>query len=128
MKIGYEQTDKKIEIEIYDLKFEIKNVEKLQEFEDVKDNDLDTIKKMIETMLGEGAVEKINKKRKEDGYEEINSSIALNILLGIYKVYSSEYIDGVLGSMEKMENRVNNINRNTRRNYNRGNRRRYDRY
>lgn len=128
MKIGYEQTDKKIEIEIYDLKFEIKNVEKLQEFEDVKDNDLDTIKKMIETMLGEGAVEKINKKRKEDGYEEINSSIALNILLGIYKVYSSEYIDGVLGSMEKMEDRVNNINRNTRRNYNRGNRRRYDRY
>ena len=128
MKIGYEQTDKKIEIEIYDLKFEIKNVEKLQEFEDVKDNDLDTIKKMIETMLGEGAVEKINKKRKEDGYEEINSSIALNILLGIYKVYSSEYIDEVLGSMEKMENRVNNINRNTRRNYNRGNRRRYDRY
>ena len=128
MKIGYEQTDKKIEIEIYDLKFEIKNVEKLQEFEDVKDNDLDTIKKMIETMLGEGAVEKINKKRKEDGYEEINSSIALNILLGIYKVYSSEYIDGVLGSMEQMEDRVNNINRNTRRNYNRGNRRRYDRY
>lgn len=128
MKIGYEQTDKKIEIEIYDLKFEIKNVEKLQEFEDVKDNDLDTIKKMIETMLGEGAVEKINKKRKEDGYDEINSSIALNILLGIYKVYSSEYIDGVLGSMEKMEDRVNNINRNTRRNYNRGNRRRYDRY
>ena len=32
MKLGYENTDKKIEIEIYGLKFEINNVEKMKEY------------------------------------------------------------------------------------------------
>ena len=40
MKLGYEDTDKKIEIEIYGLVFEIKNVDKLKEYENVEDNDL----------------------------------------------------------------------------------------
>lgn len=127
MRIGYENTDKKIEIEIYGLKFEIKNVDKIKEYENVEDNDLNGLEKMIESVLGKGSIEKINEQRKKDGYEEIDSSVALNLLIGIYQTYTSEYTENILQPFEKSINRINNFNRETRRYINRG-KRRYDRY
>ena len=70
MRIGYENTDKKIEIEIYGLKFEIKNVEKIKDYENIEDDDLNGLEKVIETLLGEGAINKLNEQRKKDGYEK----------------------------------------------------------
>jgi hypothetical protein len=127
MKLGYENTDKKIEIEIYGLKFEIKNVDKIKEYENVEDNDLNGLEKMIESVLGKGSIEKINEQRKKDGYEEIDSSVALNLLIGIYQTYTSEYTENILQPFEKSINRINNFNRETRRYNNRG-KRRYGRY
>lgn len=127
MRIGYENTDKKIEIEIYGLKFEIKNVDKIKEYENVEDNDLNGLEKMIESVLGKGSIEKINEQRKKDGYEEIDSSVALNLLIGIYQTYTSEYTENILQPFEKSINRINNFNRETRRYNNRG-KRRYGRY
>lgn len=127
MRIGYENTDKKIEIEIYGLKFEIKNVDKIKEYENVEDNDLNGLEKMIESLLGKGSIEKINEQRKKDGYEEIDSSVALNLLIGIYQTYTSEYTENILQPFEKSINRINNFNRETRRYNNRG-KRRYGRY
>ena len=129
MRIGYEETDKKIEIEIYGLKFEIKNVEKLQEFEDVKDDDLSGLEKMIESLLGEGSIDKLNEQRKKDGYEKIDSSVALNILVGITQAYTTAYANNIMQPLEKSINRIeklNNYNRENKR-YNRG-KRRYGRY
>ena len=58
MRIGYENTDKKIEIEIYGLKFEIKNVEKIKDYENIEDDDLNGLEKVIETLLGENSINK----------------------------------------------------------------------
>lgn len=127
MRIGYENTDKKIEIEIYGLKFEIRNVDKIKEFENVEDNDLNGLEKMIESLIGEGSINKINEKREKDGYSKIDSTIALNILVGISQQYIAEYTDNIMQPFEKSINRINNFNRETRRYNNRG-KRRYGRY
>lgn len=127
MRIGYENTDKKIEIEIYGLKFEIKNVDKIKEYENVEDNDLNGLEKMIESVLGKGSIEKINEQREKDGYGKIDSTIALNILVGISQQYIAEYTENIMHPFEKSMNRINNFNRETRRYNNRG-KRRYGRY
>lgn len=127
MRIGYENTDKKIEIEIYGLKFEIKNVDKIKEYENVEDNDLNGLEKMIESLIGEGSINKINEQREKDGYGKIDSTIALNILVGISQQYIAEYTDNIMQPFEKSINRINNFNRETRRYNNRG-KRRYGRY
>jgi hypothetical protein len=127
MKIGYENTDKKIEIEIYGLKFEIKNVDKIKEYENVEDNDLNGLEKMIESLIGEGSINKINEQREKDGYGKIDSTIALNILVGISQQYIAEYTDNIMQPFEKSINRINNFNRETRRYSNRG-KKRYGRY
>lgn len=130
MKIGYENTDKKLEIEIYGLNFEIKNVDKIKEYENVEDNDLNGLEKMIESLIGEGSINKINEKREKDGYGKIDSTVALNILVGIYQTYMTEYTDNIMQPIEKSIDRmdkINNFNRETRRYNNRG-KRRYGRY
>ena len=127
MRIGYENTDKKLEIEIYGLKFEIKNVDKIKEYENVEDNDLNGLEKMIESLIGEGSINKINEKREKDGYGKIDSAVALNILVGISQQYIAEYTDNIIQPFEKSMNRINNFNRETRRYNNRG-KRRYGRY
>ena len=126
MRIGYENTDKKIEIDIYGLKFEIKNVDKIKEFENVEDDDLNSLEKMIEMLIGEGSIKKINEKRKEDGYKEIDSTVALNILVGISQAYMNEYTNNIMQPFEKSVDRIDNFNRKTRRYNNRG--RRYGKY
>lgn len=127
MRIGYENTDKKIEIEIYGLKFEIKNVDKIKEFENVEDNDLSKLEEIIDIILGEGSVKQINEKRTNDGYKEMDSSVALNILVGIAQTYMSEYTNNIMQPLEKSVDRIDNFNRKTNRYNNRRNRR-YDRY
>lgn len=130
MKIGYENTDKKIEIEIYGIKFEIKNVNKIKEYEDIEDDDLSGLEKVIESVLGNGSIDKINEQREKDGYEKMDSTVALNILVGIYQTYMTEYTDNIMQPIEKSIDRmdkINNFNRETKRYSNRG-KRRYGRY
>ena len=124
MKIGYESTDKKIEIDIYGIVFEIKNVEKIKEYENIEDDDLDGLEKMIETLIGNGAIKKLNEQRKKDGYGEITSTVALNILIGISQKYMKEYTDNIMRPLENSINRINNYNERARKKYNR----RYRRY
>ena len=117
MRIGYENTDKKIEIEIYGLKFEIKNVDKIREYEDIKEDDLNGLEKMIENLIWEGYINKINEKREKDGYGKIDSTIALNILVGISQQYISEYTDNIMQPIKKSVKRINKYNKKKRRCY-----------
>ena len=128
MRIGYENTDKKIEIEIYGLKFEIKNVEKIKDYENIEDDDLNGLEKVIETLLGENYINKLNEQRKKDGYEKIDSTVALNILIGISQTYMNEYTNNIMQPLEKNVDRINNFNRKAKRYNNRNNRGRYGRY
>lgn len=138
MKFGYEDTDKKIEIDLYGLIFEIKNLsnDKIEEFRNF-DKNLSNIERQIEEILGNGCVEKINNKRVADGYDKMGLEVELNILGCIFEAYAkamtNNTIDRVSKSINDVNNKINNLNernRNQRRNnkYNRnGNYNRYRR-
>lgn len=114
MKFGYEDTDKKIEVELYGLVFEI-NKEKIVE-KDVKkieENDEILIKNEIEDVIGEGAIEKINNKRKLDGYKEMTLDVEIAVLTCIYKAYINATAGGMMDGIQEQQNEI--INRN---NYN----------
>ena len=138
---GYEDTDKKIEIELYGIVFEINNFESIEKLENINKNDMNSIEIQIEEILGSGAIEKINKKRNQDGYKDMDIKVALNVLGCIFEVYGKSIIGEVTSkvsnTVDEIENNVNNFtnkfeNREQRRkqrnNYNRGYRKGYRRY
>ena len=133
MKFGYEDTDKKIEIELYGIVFEIRlDNKKIEELTKVKDEiSLEEMKKYLDDILGKNAVKKINEKRKQDGYKEIDENIALQIFMCIFQAYSDSYIGNMTNFMEnannKMENQYRRLNKNANsyKNYRKRNYRRY---
>lgn len=128
MKFGYEDTDKKIEIDLYGLVFEIKNLsnDKIEEFRNIN-NDLSKIERQIEDILGNGSVEKINNKRIADGYDKMSLEVELNILGCIFEAYAKAMTNNTIDRVSKSINDINskveglNNNRYQRRNnkYNR---------
>lgn len=142
LKFGYEDTDKSIEIDLYGLVFEIKNLDSLEKLESLDKEDSNAIEAQLEKILGEGSIEKINNKRVNDGYKKLNLDIELNILGCIFETYAKSTADNILGRVVKavgninndmrVENIINSSNREQRRIYNRnqyrGNRRNYRRY
>ena len=136
MSFGYQDTDKKIEIELYGLVFEIKNLsnEKIEEFRNIN-NDLSKIERQIEDILGNGSVEKINNKRIADGYDKMSLEVEVNILGCIFETYAKAMTNSTIDRVSKSINDINskveglNNNRQQRRNNNyRRNENRYRRY
>ncbi len=139
LSFGYEDTDKSVEIELYGLVFEIENLEDVKEYEKIDRNNLNEVEAQIENILGKGSLDKINEKRKKDGYKELDINIELNILGCIFETYAKSMTDNVLGkvtnavdNVTKKIEKIENMNREQRRNYNRNqyrnNRRSYRRY
>lgn len=141
LSFGYEDTDKSIEIDLYGLVFEIKNLDNIKKLKDLDRNDNNVIEAQLERILGKGAVDKINRKRVSDGYKELDLNIELNILGCIFETYAKSMTGNVIGRVTNAVNDINkdinkdiniNMNREQRRNYNRnqyrGNRRNYRRY
>lgn len=141
LSFGYEDTDKSIEIELYGLVFEIKNLDNIKELENLDRNNSNIIEAQLEKILGEGSIEKINRKRISDGYKELDLNIELNILGCIFETYAKSMTGSVIGRVTKAVDDINkdintNMNREQKRNYNRnyntnqyrGNRRNYRRY
>lgn len=133
MKFGYQDTDKKIEIELYDLVFEIKNLssQKIEEFRNF-DKDLSEVERQIEEILGNGTVEKINNKRIADGYEKMDLEVEMNILGCIFETYAkaitNNTIDRVSSSINDINNKVESLNNNRYHRRNNKYRRNYRRY
>ena len=123
IKIDYEQTDKKIEIDIYGLIFEIS-----KEIENINSNyeEIEDYKDVIDKVLGDGATDKINEKRKSDGYGEIDTQVFLAIISTAMNAYvnaSTQPINNMIDNYEDKTNRFNKYgNRKSRRDY------RYRRY
>ena len=121
--LSYKDTDKDIEIEIYDLKFKIGNkIENLDVDEinkKAKENE-NIAKELIDDILGAGSVDKINAKRKEDGYDVMS----LKIQLGILTFLMQTYIEAVMKPANRVSETFNRINHrnNYSRNYRRNNR------
>lgn len=130
MRFGYEDTDKKIEIDLYGLKFEINNIGNIEELKNMNKSDLNTIESQLEKVLGDGAIEKINNKRLADGYSKLNIDIELNIFGCIFEAYSNTMVDNmtnkITGTVNNISDKMNEMsnfgNREQRRNYNRNNR------
>lgn len=125
LSFGYEDTDKKIEIELYGLVFEI-NKEKIinKDIKSINENDEDSVKREIEEVIGEGSVEKINNKRISDGYKKMTLDVEIAVLTCIYKSYitatSGTMVDEIIETNRNMEDKaknLGNINREQRRNY-----------
>ena len=136
MSFGYQDTDKKIEIELYGLVFEIKNLsnEKIEELRNL-DSNLNEVERQIEEILGNGAVEKINNKRIADGYDKMTLEVEVNILGCIFETYAKAMTNSTIDRVSKSINDINskveglNNNRYQRRNNNyRRNENRYRRY
>lgn len=139
LKFGYEDTDKSIEIDLYGLIFSVNIKNKnIRELENIGDNvELGELKEIINKYLGTNAVDKINKKRKEDGFDEIDEDIATQIIMCIIKAYANTMLSGLTDVTNNIDNKINgtmqNINKinNYRKktNYNRNQyRRNYRRY
>lgn len=130
MKFGYEDTDKKIEIDLYGIEFEIKlNDKKIKELENVNNEiSLKEMKMHLDEILGENAVQKINEKRKKDGYKEIDENIALQIFMCIFKAYSNSYIGNITNYMENSNNKIEKQYNRLNRNVNKYRKRNYRRY
>ena len=137
LSFGYEDTDKKLEIELYGLVFEIRNLNSIEELENLDKNNYNSIEEQLEKILGKGSIEKINNKRRKDGYQDLDINIELNILGCIMETYAKSMTNNTLGrvldSVNDMDKDIdnvinNNFNRNQRRNYNRNQYRRNRNY
>jgi hypothetical protein len=114
-KFGYEDSDKVVKVDIYGLEFKVNDIKK-EEIEEIQknENDEEKVDKCLKQMLGEDAIEKINKKRKEDGYEEMDIKTKVGVLAFTFQVYCEELVNNVQGLYDKMYKSVNNVS-----NYNR---------
>ena len=136
MKFGYEDTDQKIEVEIYGLVFEInkRNIVN-KDIDNINKENEDYVEREIRDVIGENSIEKINDKRLSDGYDKMTLDVEIAVLTCIYKAYitatSGNMIDNIIKTNKEMEDKARNMNMEQRRNYRkqfRGNRRDYRRY
>ena len=113
-KFGYEDTDKKIEIELYGLIFEIRNVEKINEIKSEDKKDKEVLEAQIELLLGNGSIDKINRKREKDGYDELTAENEMAILGCIFEAYYESFVgnftDKVTGTVTNINNKLENLN------------------
>lgn len=136
VSFGYEDTDQKIEVDIYGLVFEINKKNIVDK--DLKDinEDEDSIESEIRDVIGKDSIDKINSKRLEDGHEKMTLDVEIAVLTCIYKAYiiatSENMINEIIEKNRELKNKARNlsgnINREQRRNYNRNNYRRNRNY
>ena len=123
LSFGYKDTDKSIEINLYGLIFEINNLNDVKELEELDRNNSNVIEAQLEKILGTGSIEKINNKRRKDGYKELDLNIELNILGCIFEAYAKtstvNMLGRVVGAVNDINKDISNMNREQRRNYNR---------
>ena len=130
LKFGYEEVYKKIEVEIFGLIFEInkKKIEN-QDINNVNEKDEDVVKRKIEEIIGEGAIEKLNNKAISDGYSSMTLAEESKVLTFLYTTYmkftTNEMIKDVTNTSKEIEEKakimsnINYKNREQKRNYNR---------
>lgn len=128
LKFGYEDTDQKIEVNLYGLIFEInkeniveKNISILDSRDELK------VEEEIRSLIGQDSIERINEQREKDGYKKMTLDVEMAVLTCIYKAYiettTGDMIDNINASSNNMVMKAQNIGKN----YNK-NRNRYKRY
>jgi hypothetical protein len=109
MKFGYEDTDKKIEVELYGLIFEINKEKILDKNTDILNSDNENaIRDEIKEIIGEDSIDKINKKRKEDGYNEMTLDVEIAVLTCLFKAYMTASADTLVDEINETTNKYKN--------------------
>lgn len=125
-KLNYEDTDRKIELEIYGLIFEVKKEIEDIDAKELKEQNKINTSEIIDKIFGNGATDKINKKRIQDGYEVMDTQVALTIISYAVNAYVNASVSPINEVINNYNYKVNKMNRfrsqNQRRNY------RYRRY
>ena len=122
IRLDYRDTDKKLEVNIYGLIFNI-NSKELENIDTKNVND--NLDEIIKKVLGEDAIERLNNKRKEDGHEEMDSQVKLTIVTFLVETYVNASISPINNMVERTNNKYNNIDRKVN---NIRSRKRYRRY
>lgn len=122
MKFGYEDTDKKIEVDIYGLIFEI-NKEEISKIDltSFDQNDEKAIEKLINMIIGNDAVDKINEKRKQDGYSEMTIDVEVAVVSCLYTAYINAATNPIEDVASDLNNTYKQYNNYNRRNYRKNN-------
>ena len=120
-ELTYKDTENSVEIIIFELKFKINNseIEKLNADEiekKVNENDK-VLEEIIDKILGEGSVSKINEKRKNDGFDEMDVKVEMQVFSFIMEIYAEEILKPVNKTVNKFRGYKNNVNKF--KNYNR---------
>ena len=104
VSFGYEDTDQKIEVDIYGLVFEINKKNIVDK--DLKDlnEDEDTIEREIREVIGKDSIEKINSKRLEDGHEKMTLDVEIAVLTCIYKAYITATSGNMINEIIEKDN------------------------
>lgn len=120
-ELTYKDTENSVEIVIFGLKFKINNseIEKLNADEiekKVNENDK-VLEEIIDKILGEGSVSKINEKRKNDGFDEMDVKIEMQVFSFVMEIYAEEILKPINKTVNKFRGYKNNVNKF--KNYNR---------
>lgn len=90
-RIGYETTDREVLVDIYGLEFKVnKNVEDYDVNTIMKGKSEEQLDVIIDDLLGNGALSKINEKRVHDGYKEADLEVKITIIAGVVQFYIKE--------------------------------------
>ena len=100
--IDYKDTEKEIKVSIYGLEF-IVNINEFENIDTKNLNENSDLESILDRVLGENASEKINEKRINDGYDKMNSNVALTIIAFI----TDMYIESTMQPINKPMNRYN---------------------
>lgn len=106
-ELSYKDTEREIEVKIFDLEFKISNkIEKIntEEIQKQAETDEKIIENIIDNILGQDATKKINEKRVSDGYEEMSLDVQTQVLNWIIQTYSEEVLRPMRRTVNNMEN------------------------
>ena len=121
-ELSYNDVKKDIEVVIFGIKFKVSNkIEKINEqeiLEKTKDNE-NVVEEIINEILGDNAIEKINNKLIEEGHEKMDLNIQTKVLNWTLNQYADELLSPINETVNKMQNYNRNYRRNKRNRYRR---------
>ena len=122
--LNYEELDKDLELEIFGLKFGIGlNESYLKDLSKIKYEDDNSIKDVIDALLGNGSYEKIKDKFRKDRGKEIDEFVWVKVVLFIkqeFEKYMNSYQDKFKENnfpINREQRRSNRYSRNFNRRY-----------
>lgn len=111
-KIGYETTDREVLVDIYGLEFKVnKSVEDYDVNAIMKDKSEKQLDVIIDDLLGNDALSKINEKRIQDGYKEADLEVKITIIAGVVQFYIKELtkpFEKISKTYREANRRINN--------------------